>query len=303
MLRSCVQRHQQPALAAMTPARRLRMFRVAAAPALTKLPEHRHRQARKPHGSNESSRVCSRTTVRRPTEQVPPLPAHRGSARGRRQYRKMALADSRQQPIQIRATDGSPDSAIARGNTSRAARIRSQGKIHQTACNCGSRSARGSTRHTLGRPWVERRSVKVILTEKAESQFVRNSFANAAGTGAQKLLYAHTVDYCGGMRIAPRRITATGFETGYIDGVLNTKAQSIQWAASGGRQIESRYEGITLSNSDRGAVHSQTLMQREQSAITVQERRLPRRQKKSDDWETVTPWSTYFPPSSLSSHR
>ena len=108
MSRSYVQRHQQPALAAMTPARRLRMFRVAAAPALIKLPERRHRQARKPRGSNESLRVCSRTTVRRPTEQVPPLPAHRRSARGRRRYRKMALADSRQQPIQIRATDGSP---------------------------------------------------------------------------------------------------------------------------------------------------------------------------------------------------
>jgi hypothetical protein len=108
----------------------------------------------------------------------------------------------------------------------------------------------------LGRPWVERRSVKVILTEKAESQFVRNSFANAAGTGVQKLLYTHSVDYCGGMRIAPRRITTTGFETGHFDYVLNTKAQSIQWAASGGRQIESRYEGVTLSNSDLGAVHS-----------------------------------------------
>ena len=55
------------------------------------------------------------------------------------------------------------------------------------------------------------------------------------------------------MGIAPRRITTTGFETGYIDGVFNTKAQSIQWAASGGRQIESRYEGIALSNVDRGA--------------------------------------------------
>ena len=88
------------------------------------------------------------------------------------------------------------------------------------------------------------------------------------------------MDYCGGMRIAPRRITTPGFETGYIDGVFNSKAQSIQWTASGGRQIESRYEGITLSNSDRGAVHSQTLMQREQSAITVQERCLPRRRKR-----------------------
>src|SRR5438874_4909642 len=155
----------------------------------------------------------------------------------------------------VRRTEA-PDSAIARGNAGRAAGIRSQGKIHQTACNCGNRSARGSTRHALGRPWVERRSVKVILTKKAESQFVRNSFANAAGTGAQKLLYTHAMDHCGGMRIEPCRITTTGFETGYIDGVFNSKAQSIQWTASGGRQIESRYEGITPSNSDRGAVHS-----------------------------------------------
>ena len=58
------------------------------------------------------------------------------------------------------------------------------------------------------------------------------------------------------MRITPRRITATGFETGHIDGVFNTKAQSIHWTASGGRQIESRYEGIALSNGDRGALHS-----------------------------------------------
>jgi hypothetical protein len=57
----------------------------------------------------------------------------------------------------------------------------------------------------------------MILTQKTESEFVRNGFATAAGTHAQKLLYAHSVDYCGGMRIAPHRITATGFETGYID--------------------------------------------------------------------------------------
>ena len=73
----------------------------------------------------------------------------------------------------------------------------------------------------------------MILTQKAQSQLVRNGFADAAGPRAQKLLYAHSVDYCGGMRITPRRITATGFETGYIDGVFNTKAQSIQWAATG----------------------------------------------------------------------
>jgi hypothetical protein len=96
----------------------------------------------------------------------------------------------------------------------------------------------------------------VILTQKTESQLVRNGFANAAGARAQKLLYTHSVDYCSGMGIAPVRITATGFETGHIDYVFNSKAQSIQCAASGRRQIESRYEGITLSNADRGATHS-----------------------------------------------
>ncbi len=80
----------------------------------------------------------------------------------------------------------------------------------------------------------------MILTEKTERQFVANRFADAARAGAQKLLYAHSVDYCSGMGIAPGRITATGFETGHIDYVFNSKAQSIQWAASGRRQIESR---------------------------------------------------------------
>ena len=99
MSRSYVQRHQQPALAAMTPARRRRIFRVAAAAAPIKLPERRRRQARKPRGSNESLRVYLKTPARRPTKRVPPLPAHQRSARGRRRYRTMALADSRQQPI------------------------------------------------------------------------------------------------------------------------------------------------------------------------------------------------------------
>jgi hypothetical protein len=67
----------------------------------------------------------------------------------------------------------------------------------------------------------------VILTHQAESQFVRNRFPNTAGTRLQKLLYAHSVDYGGGMGIAPRRITTTGFETGYIDCVFHSKAQSI----------------------------------------------------------------------------
>ena len=103
---------------------------------------------------------------------------------------------------------------------------------------------------------VERRAVKVILTRKAESQFVRNGFANAVGARTQKLLYAHRVDYCGGVGITPGRITTTCFEAGHINCVFNSKAQSMQWAATGGRQIESRYERITLSNGGRGAVHS-----------------------------------------------
>ena len=96
----------------------------------------------------------------------------------------------------------------------------------------------------------------MIFTEQTESQLVANSFANAPGAGAQELFYANSVDDRGRMGIAPRRVTTTGFETRYVDGVFNTKAQSIQWAASGGRQIESRYEGIALSNGGRGALHS-----------------------------------------------
>jgi hypothetical protein len=67
----------------------------------------------------------------------------------------------------------------------------------------------------------------VVLTQKTESQFVANVFANTAGTREQKLLYTNSVDYRSGMRIAPRRITTTGFETGYVDCVFNSKAQSI----------------------------------------------------------------------------
>ncbi len=78
---------------------------------------------------------------------------------------------------------------------------------------------------------VERRAVKVILAQKTESQLVRNGLPNATGTREQKLLYTHSVDYSGGMGIAPRRITTTGFETGYIDCVFNSKAQPIQRAA------------------------------------------------------------------------
>jgi hypothetical protein len=106
------------------------------------------------------------------------------------------------------------------------------------------------------------------------------------------------------MGIAPRRITATGFETGHIDCVFNSKAQSIQWTAIGRRQIESRYKGVTLSNGDGGAVHSLTLTQREQSAITLQAMTTSKlSEKRMTGWEAVTPWSTYFPPSTLSSQR
>jgi hypothetical protein len=71
----------------------------------------------------------------------------------------------------------------------------------------------------------------VILTQQAESQFVRDGLPNTTGTCEQKLLYTHSVDHRSGMRIAPRRITATGFETGHIDCVFNSKAQSIQSTA------------------------------------------------------------------------
>ena len=103
---------------------------------------------------------------------------------------------------------------------------------------------------------VERRAVKVILTQKAEGQLVRNGFADAAGPRAQKLLYTYSVDYRGRMGIAPRRITATGFETGHVDCVFDSKAQSIQWASTRRREIESRYKGVALSIGDGGAVHS-----------------------------------------------
>jgi hypothetical protein len=92
------------------------------------------------------------------------------------------------------------------------------------------------------------------------------------------------------MGIAPRRITATGFETGHIDCVFNRKAQSIQWAATGRRQIESRYKGVALSNGDRGAVHSLAVTQREQSAITLQAMTTSKPWEKGDNgYEAVTP--------------
>ena len=79
---------------------------------------------------------------------------------------------------------------------------------------------------------VERRPVKVILTKKTESQLVANGFADTAGTREQKLLYTHRVDDCGRMRVAPRRITTTGFETSDIDCIFDGKAESIQWTAT-----------------------------------------------------------------------
>jgi hypothetical protein len=96
----------------------------------------------------------------------------------------------------------------------------------------------------------------VILTQQTESQLVRNGLANTAGTRAQKLLHADSVDNCGGMGIAPRRVTATGFETSHIDCVLNSKAQSIEWPVPSGRQIESAYESVALRNGHRGGFHS-----------------------------------------------
>src|SRR4029077_4752237 len=109
---------------------------------------------------------------------------------------------------------------------------------------------------TIRRMRVERRPVKVILTQKTESQLVANGFANTASTREQNLLYTNSVDHCWGMGVAPRWITTTSFETGNINCVLSAKAQSIQRAASGRRQIESCDEGIALCNGDRGGFHS-----------------------------------------------
>jgi hypothetical protein len=106
------------------------------------------------------------------------------------------------------------------------------------------------------------------------------------------------------MGITPCRITATGFETGHIDCVFNSKAQSIQWTPAGRRQIESRYKGVTLSNGDRGAIHSLALTEREQSATPLQAMMTSKpSEEKGNGWEAVTPSSTYFPPSTLSSQR
>jgi hypothetical protein len=67
----------------------------------------------------------------------------------------------------------------------------------------------------------------VILTQETESQLVADGFANTASTREQNLLYTNSVDHCGGMGITPRWITATSFETGNIDCVFSSKAQSV----------------------------------------------------------------------------
>jgi hypothetical protein len=105
----------------------------------------------------------------------------------------------------------------------------------------------------------------------------------------QELLYTHSVNYRGGMGIAPCRIAATSFETGHINCVFNSKPQSIQRTANGRGQIESRYKGVTLSNGDRGAVHSLTSTQPDQSAVTLQAMTTCQpSEKKNDGWEAVT---------------
>ena len=82
-----------------------------------------------------------------------------------------------------------------------------------------------------------------------------NRFADAAGGGAQKLLHADSIRHCCRMRIAPRRITATGFAAGHIDYIFNSEAQSIQRTTSGRRQIKCRYESIAFIDSNRGPLH------------------------------------------------
>src|SRR5262249_28008057 len=104
--------------------------------------------------------------------------------------------------------------------------------------------------------WVKRRAVKVILAYKAESQFVANCFADAAGTGAEKLLHAYSMRDGRRMRIAPGRITATGFAACHIDYILNSEAQSIQRTTSGRGQIKCRHESIAFIDSNRGRLHS-----------------------------------------------
>jgi len=78
----------------------------------------------------------------------------------------------------------------------------------------------------------------VILTKKAESQFIRNGFADAARACPQELLNAHGICDRRRMRIAPRGIAATGLPACYIDYIFNSKAQSIEHAAASRRQLK-----------------------------------------------------------------
>jgi hypothetical protein len=78
----------------------------------------------------------------------------------------------------------------------------------------------------------------VILTKKAESQFIRNGFADAARARLQELLNAHGICDRRRMRIAPRGIAATGLPIRYIDYVFNGKAQSIQHATASRPQLK-----------------------------------------------------------------
>src|SRR5438477_10538601 len=61
--------------------------------------------------------------------------------------------------------------------------------------------------------------------------------------------------HCCRMRIAPRRITTTGFAASHIDYLFNRAAQSIQRTTSGRRQIKCPYESIAFIDSNRGPLH------------------------------------------------
>src|SRR5207244_12069264 len=108
----------------------------------------------------------------------------------------------------------------------------------ESAGPAGIRCPRRATRNGIWGLWVERRAVKVILTKKAESQFIRNGFADAARARPQELLNAHGICDRRRMRIAPRGIAATGLPACYIDYIFNSKAQSIEHAAASRRQLK-----------------------------------------------------------------
>src|SRR5207253_9999486 len=101
-----------------------------------------------------------------------------------------------------------------------------------------SQPTRRPTGHAISGLWVERRAVKVLPTEKAASQFIRNGFADAPRARPQELLNAHGICDRGRMRIAPREIAATGLPACYIDYIFNSKAQSIEHAAASRRQLK-----------------------------------------------------------------